>query len=119
MKKLEGKVAVVTGAGQGIGRGIALAFSKEGAKLSLPGRTLSKVKSLRKEIEVLGCEALAIRCDVGNKADVIRAVSETVKKFDTIDILVNNTQTFVPAHSLINSGIKDAIRAGHRVGRML
>jgi len=100
--KLEGKTAIVTGSGQGVGRGIALAFAKEGAKLALPSRTLSRVEEVKKEIEALGGEAIAMACDVGKKEDVTRAVEETLKRFGTIDILVNNAQTFVLAHSLVD-----------------
>lgn len=90
MKKLEGKIAIVTGAGQGVGRGIALAFAKEGARLALPARTLSKVEDVKKEIETLGSEAIAISCDVSKKEDVIKAVAETVNRYGAVDILVNN-----------------------------
>ncbi|NLI93115.1 MAG: SDR family NAD(P)-dependent oxidoreductase [Peptococcaceae bacterium] len=61
MGKLDGKIAIVTGAGQGVGRGIALAFAKEGAKLALPSRTFSRVESVKKEIEDLGGEAFECR----------------------------------------------------------
>ncbi len=102
MRKLEGKIAIVTGAGQGVGRGIALAFAKEGARLALPARTPSKVEDVKKEIEALGGEAIAISCDVSKKEDVVKAVAETVKHYGTVNILVNNAQSFVPAHSLID-----------------
>jgi len=102
MKKLEGKVALVTGAGQGVGRGIALAYAKEGAKLVLPSRTLSRVEDVKAEIEAIGGAAIAMACDVGNKQDVIATVNKTVEQFGTVDILVNNAQTFVPAHSLVD-----------------
>lgn len=102
MRKLEGKIAIVTGAGQGIGRGIALAFAKEGAKLALPSRTFSKVETVKKEIEALGGVAIAMECDVGDKKQVIDAVDKTVKKYGAIDILINNAQTFVLPHSLVD-----------------
>jgi len=97
--KLNGKVAIVTGAGQGVGRGIALAYAKEGAKLFLPSRTLSKVEAVKAEIVALGGEAMAMKCDVGDKSQVIEAVNQAIKHYGKIDILVNNAQTFVAPHS--------------------
>ncbi|MDO4313806.1 MAG: SDR family oxidoreductase [Eubacteriales bacterium] len=102
MGKLDGKVAIVTGAGQGVGRGIALALAKEGAFLSLPSRTASKVEALKEEIEAFGGAAIAFGCDVGEKEQVIHAVKKTVEVYGTVDILINNAQTTVPAHSLLD-----------------
>ena len=62
--RLEGRVALVTGAGQGIGRGAALALAKEGAAVSLAGRTLSKCEAVAAEITSLGGRALPIACDI-------------------------------------------------------
>lgn len=66
MKRLEGKVAIITGAGQGVGRGIALAMAKEGASVVLAGRTESKVRQVAEEIRSLGLNALPITCDAGD-----------------------------------------------------
>lgn len=90
MNRLDGKVAIITGAGQGIGRGMALALAKEGAFLVLAGRTEQKVIDVAGEIENLGGKALAIRCDVANSEDVINTVIKTVDTFGTVDILINN-----------------------------
>jgi 3-oxoacyl-[acyl-carrier protein] reductase len=87
---LKGKVAIVTGAGQGIGRTTALELAKAGAKLVLAdmnGDTLQKVKS---EIEVMGGEALAITMDVSKWEDAERMTRGALEKFGRIDILVNN-----------------------------
>jgi NAD(P)-dependent dehydrogenase (short-subunit alcohol dehydrogenase family) len=92
--RLEGKVALVTGAGQGIGRGIAMAMAKEGAQLALVGRTLSKCQSVAEEIRALGKgSALALQCDVGDRSSFAAAISRTVEHYGGLDILVNNAQT--------------------------
>lgn len=93
MGRLDGKVALVTGAGQGIGRGIALALGKEGARLALAGRTLAKCVSVADELRALGATALPLQCDVSDRAQVNAAVAGTVEHFGGLDILVNNAQT--------------------------
>jgi len=87
--KLEGKVALVTGAGQGIGKAIALALAKEGANVVVTDIT-GKEEETAKEIKALGREALAIKLDVTNRKQAEDAISKTVKKFGRLDILVNN-----------------------------
>lgn len=89
-KRLLNKVAIVTGAGKGIGREIALEFAREGGKLVVAARTQSDIDSLVDEITELGSEALAIPCDVSNVEDVHRLVEGALNKFQKIDILVNN-----------------------------
>jgi 2-hydroxycyclohexanecarboxyl-CoA dehydrogenase len=93
MTNLEGKVAIVTGGGQGVGRGIALALAKEGAKVVICGRHLKTLRAVKAEIQQRGGEALAVVCDVSKDEDIQRMVDRTVKKFGTVDILVNNAQT--------------------------
>ena len=92
MGTLDGKVAIVTGAGQGVGRGIAYALAGEGAAVVVAGRTLSKVQTTAAEITERGGRALALACDVKDEADIQRCVDETVSTFGTVDILVNNAQ---------------------------
>ena len=95
--RLDGRVALVTGAGQGIGRGTALALAKEGASVVLAGRTVSKCEAVAAEIAALGGTALPVECDVSVRAQVDAAVAATVSAFGGIDILVNNAQTSVQA----------------------
>ena len=90
MKRLQGKVAIVTGAGQGVGEGISAALAKEGAHVVLLGRTLEKVERVAAGLHDQGLSALAIRCDVGVRAEVDAAVAATVAKFGTVDVLFNN-----------------------------
>jgi NAD(P)-dependent dehydrogenase (short-subunit alcohol dehydrogenase family) len=95
MGKLEGKVAIVTGAGRGIGKGIALAFAKEGAKLVIAEMNGKTCKEVAEEIRQLGNEALGVVCNVGDAEQVKRMVDEAVTNFGSVDILVNNAQGFV------------------------
>lgn len=91
--RLEGKVAIVTGAGQGIGRGVALAISSEGARVALVGRTLAKLESVAEEIADRGGEAIPLVGDVGDRSAVDSAVAATVERWGRLDIVVNNAQT--------------------------
>lgn len=91
---LKNKIAIVTGARQGIGYGIALAFAKEGCQVVVSDIDLKDCEKVVKEIEVLGVQGLAVQCDVANKKEVERLVSETMKKFNRLDILVNNAGIF-------------------------
>ncbi|MEK6320818.1 MAG: SDR family oxidoreductase [Acidobacteriota bacterium] len=88
--KLEGKVAIVTGAGGGIGRAIALRFIREGAAVVVAGPTEEKIKAVEKEIRGGEGRALAMRTDVADEASVERTVSATLGEFGQIDILINN-----------------------------
>lgn len=90
MKKLTDKVAVVTGGGQGIGRGICLELAKEGAKVAVIGRTLEKLQKVVREIENLGSEGLALTADVKSDLSVHKMVEQVKERFGRIDILVNN-----------------------------
>lgn len=92
MTTLSGKVAIVTGAGQGVGQGIALALSAAGAAVVVAGRTLEKVASTAAMIESRGGQALALACNVKDSADLQRVVEAAVERFGGLDVLVNNAQ---------------------------
>jgi NAD(P)-dependent dehydrogenase (short-subunit alcohol dehydrogenase family) len=87
---LEGKVAIVTGAGRGIGKGIALTLAEAGADITVAARTLEQIEATAKEIRKLGRKALAVPADVTNKNQVANVVEQAVAQFGRIDILVNN-----------------------------
>ena len=87
---LEGKVAVVTGAGRGIGRRVATAYAEAGADVALVSRTMEQVETAATEIRALGVRALPIEADVGVPEDVERLVATAVEEMGKLDILVNN-----------------------------
>ncbi|MFX1465401.1 MAG: SDR family NAD(P)-dependent oxidoreductase, partial [Promethearchaeota archaeon] len=87
---LSEKVAIVTGAGQGIGRAIALNLAKDGAKLVINDIVEENAKEVVKEIESKDGEAIAILADVSNKNAVEHMIKRTLEKYGKIDILVNN-----------------------------
>ncbi|WXG41638.1 MAG: SDR family NAD(P)-dependent oxidoreductase [Candidatus Freyarchaeum deiterrae] len=88
--RLLGKIALVTGAASGIGRGIAYRFAMEGAKVSVVDLNIKNAKNVIKEIEDLGGEALAVECDVGDENQVFEAFRETEENLGRVSILVNN-----------------------------
>jgi len=87
---LQGKVALITGAGQGIGREIALGFAKEGADIAVCDINLEQADQVRQDVEKMGRNAQAIKVDVTSYAQVEEAVNKILDKFKRIDILVNN-----------------------------
>ena len=92
MTRLSGKIALVTGAGQGVGQGIALALAEAGARVALAGRTLAKLEATAATIAGRGGEALALACDVRSADDCARIVAQTAARFGGLDVLVNNAQ---------------------------
>src|SRR5580658_3795088 len=92
MPLLENRVAIVTGAGQGVGRGIALAMAKEGAAIALVGRTRGTLAKVQAEIEAFGGRATIAVGDVKSADDIRNAVAHAAQTFGGIDILINNAQ---------------------------
>jgi NAD(P)-dependent dehydrogenase (short-subunit alcohol dehydrogenase family) len=88
--KLKNKVAVITGAGRGIGKSVAMAFAREGADLILGARTLQQIEEVQKDAMKKDVAALAVPCDVSSPEDMARVASEAENSFGKVDILVNN-----------------------------
>jgi NAD(P)-dependent dehydrogenase (short-subunit alcohol dehydrogenase family) len=92
---LRNKVAVVTGSGRGIGRGIALRFAREGARVVVNDKDDDVAARTAKEIREAGGTCLEVAGDVSVEAEVTRLFDETLRAFGTLDVLVNNAQMFV------------------------
>lgn len=91
---LAGKVAIVTGAGQGIGEAIAVGYAAEGAKVIITGRTKSKLDEVVSKIETAGGTALAVEALAGNKEHAELTVNRAISEWGRVDALVNNAHTF-------------------------
>jgi 3-oxoacyl-[acyl-carrier protein] reductase len=105
MRKLQDKIAIVTGAGRGIGRGIALALANEGCKVVVSDVT-DTAQDVVKEIENMGSDALAVKCDVSNFQETSQMAKTAIEKFGRVDILVNNAGIY-PFKSLLEMEEKD------------
>jgi NAD(P)-dependent dehydrogenase (short-subunit alcohol dehydrogenase family) len=90
MERLKDKVAIVTGAGSGIGAAIARIFAREGARVTLADIRPEGIQSLTHNIGAAGGEALSVQADVRSREQVCKMVQETVERFGKLDILVNN-----------------------------
>jgi NAD(P)-dependent dehydrogenase (short-subunit alcohol dehydrogenase family) len=95
--RLEGRVALITGAGRGIGRAIALAFAREGAHVGLLARTPAELEAVAAEARALGRKAAAVACDVGDRAQVDAAVRGVAETLGAVQVLVNNAGVAVSA----------------------
>ena len=105
--KLDGQAAIITGAGRGIGRAIALTYAREGARLALAARNDSELDEVVSEVSSLGAEAIAVRTDVTSQMATDRLARRTVERFGRIDVLVNNAGTSGPIGPLQDNDIAE------------
>ena len=108
--KLSDKVAIITGSGRGIGRAIAIAFAKEGAKVSLVSRTVSELEETAQLIKEYASQSIVIPTDVTEPTSVAEMVRETISQYGRVDILVNNAGIAGPIGALQNNDIDDWIQ---------
>lgn len=93
---LRDKVALITGASRGLGRALALAYAKEGAKVVITARSKEGLQPVADEVEGLDAEVLAIPADVARRADVEELVAAAIERFGKVDVLVNNAGVLGP-----------------------
>ncbi len=98
--RLQDNVAIVTGGGTGIGRGIAIMFAKEGAKVVVTGRRMEPLQETVSTIKSAGSEAIAVQTDVSSNEQVIQLVAKAVEVFGRVDVLVNNAGVYIPHDAL-------------------
>ncbi|WP_306316917.1 MULTISPECIES: SDR family NAD(P)-dependent oxidoreductase [unclassified Streptomyces] len=114
MTHLQGKVAIVTGAGQGVGQGIALALADAGATLALLGRTPAKLDATRELVRARGARAEVFACDVSDTAHIPRLVQDVADRLGRVDVLVNNAYdgAYGPLLSLGDADFQRGFRSG-------
>jgi NAD(P)-dependent dehydrogenase (short-subunit alcohol dehydrogenase family) len=109
-RRLEDRVAIVTGAGQGIGEAIARAYAREGAKLIITGRTLSKLEAVLERIKAEGGDACCLYALAGNREHAQRTVDTAISAWGRVDVLVNNAHTFTNYLALEDPKLEHNIR---------
>jgi 3-oxoacyl-[acyl-carrier protein] reductase len=95
--KLEGKVAIVTGGGRGIGKAISIGYAREGAKVVIAELDVDPANQVVEEIKATGGEAIAVKTDVSNFQNVQKMFDTAIAAFGKVDILVNNAGVSIPA----------------------
>jgi len=105
IRRFKGKVVVVTGASSGIGEAVAREFAANGSKVMLAARSEDKLEAITMDLKALNLEASYVRTDVRIEDDCRNLIEKTVKKFGTIDILINNAGISMRA-VFINTDLK-------------
>jgi NAD(P)-dependent dehydrogenase (short-subunit alcohol dehydrogenase family) len=127
--RIEGRVAVVTGASSGIGSALAEGLAQAGARVVLAARRLERTAQLALRLRAAGCDAVALPCDVAREADVERLVAETLAQWGRVDVLVNNAgiTEVIPAEDeplatferVIATNLTGAFLCSQRFGRAM
>lgn len=111
MKLLEGRGAIVAGSGRGIGRAIAIAFARQGARLVLIARTRAEIERVADECAAVGSAATAIDADVSHWPDMQQAASHALKELGHVDALVNAAGVYGPIGPTVEVPTADWVRA--------
>ncbi|MCY3800816.1 MAG: glucose 1-dehydrogenase [Chloroflexi bacterium] len=107
MARLDGKVAVITGSGRGIGRGCALVFAREGCKVVVATRTEGPGMKTVKDIEDEGGHAAFVQTDVSAPAQIAKAIKIGVERYGRLDVLVNNAGWHPPSMTIDETSLND------------
>ena len=110
----EGRVAIVTGGGQGIGEGISLHLAKLGCNIAIVDLNMETAGAVVKKIEAMGRKSIAVKCDVANFDDTKKMAAHVVKQLGKIDILVNDAGYVKPEQSSFHAGRSTLLAEGHR-----
>lgn len=105
--RLQGRVAIVTGATQGIGKGIALRLAAEGASIVFCSRNPALSEEVLALIEARGAKAVYVQADLTRQADAQALVDQAVRRFGRVDILINNAQSRTPAGPIMEKEAED------------
>jgi len=114
MGQLSGKVIIVTGASQGLGQGMAIAFGEEGASVVCAARNLEKLQETCDAVRNAGGQAIAVACDVRKLEDIERCVAQAVDALGGIDVVVNNAQTiqYIYLNDATDQTMLDTLQSG-------
>jgi NAD(P)-dependent dehydrogenase (short-subunit alcohol dehydrogenase family) len=105
--KLKDKVAIITGGGRGLGRSIALAFGRQGAKIVLAARGKGEIDQLAEQLRALRKDAIAVPTDVSDEDQVNHLIEKTLETYGTVDILVNNAGGRGPIGPIYHTSLSD------------
>ena len=104
--KLRGKAAIITGGGRGLGKAIALAMARVGARITVVSRSEEEIQAVISQTKEQGGEGIAFLGDVSREDDVFRMLEQCINRFSTVDILVNNAAIIGPARFLDDADFK-------------
>lgn len=112
-KRYENKAVLITGGGKGIGFGVAKAFAKEGANITITGRTIATLEKAKEELELLGIKVLILVADGGDEIQVKTVIKKHMETFGRLDALINNASSSVSGVPLVNQSKEDFDVAMH------